>query len=136
MQNWNTCFYIYHVEVDELQLGLNNMCRHHKSLKVCTHHEDEVCAPCNALYKGTTSLWESIICSKKNYDEWHIKECFYGKCTSCGMQKLQFCGNELNGLDDWVVQWRHYALEEIRSRNGKGLKTNFGLQEHFLKWIY
>jgi len=49
------------------------------------------------------------------------------------MQKLQFCGNELNGLDDWVVQWRHYALEEIRSRNGKGLKTNFGLQEHFLK---
>ncbi len=109
------------------------MCKHHKSLKVCTRHEDKVYVPCNALYKRYYKLVGIHYLFKKDYDEWHKKECFYGKCTSCGMQKLQFCGNELNGLDDWVVQWRHYALKETRSRNGKGLKTNSGLQERFLK---
>ncbi len=47
-----------------MRLGLKNMRGHHKSLKVCTHHEDEVCAPCNVLYKGITSLWKSIIVQK------------------------------------------------------------------------
>jgi hypothetical protein len=35
---------------------------------------------------------------------------------------LQFCGDELSGLDNQQVQWRHYALEETRSQNGKTLK--------------
>jgi hypothetical protein len=37
-------------------------------------------------------------------------------------EKLQFCGDELIGLDDWVVQWRRYALKETKSKNGKGFK--------------
>jgi hypothetical protein len=35
---------------------------------------------------------------------------------------LQFCGDELSGLDNRQVQWRCYALEETRSKNGKTLK--------------
>ncbi len=95
---------------------------HLKSLKVCAHHEMEVFAPCNVLYKSTTSLLESIVCPKGKYDEWYKNECLYGECTSCGVQMLQFCGDELSGLDNWQVQWKHYALEETRSKNGKTLR--------------
>jgi hypothetical protein len=57
------------VELDELKLGLNNMCGQGNFEKVCTHHEHEVCAPCKVLYKGSTSLWESIVCPKSQFDE-------------------------------------------------------------------
>jgi len=47
---------------------------HLKSLKVCAHHEMEVCAPCNVLYKSTMRLLELIVCPKGKYDEWYKKE--------------------------------------------------------------
>jgi hypothetical protein len=53
------------MELDELKLGLNNMRGQGNFEKVCTHHEHEVCAPWKILYKGTTSLWESIVCPKR-----------------------------------------------------------------------
>jgi hypothetical protein len=36
MKEQNTCYYIYHVEMEELQLGLNNM-----RVKSSLHHNDE-----------------------------------------------------------------------------------------------
>jgi hypothetical protein len=68
MRDQNTCC-IFHVELDELRLGLNNMRGQGNVEKVYTHHEHEVCAPCKVLYKGTTSLWESIVCPKSEFDE-------------------------------------------------------------------
>jgi hypothetical protein len=41
--------------------------------KARIHHKHEVCAPCEVLYKGTTSLWEFIVCPKSEFDEWYKK---------------------------------------------------------------
>ncbi len=122
MRDQNTCCCIYHVELDELKLGLNNMRGQGNFEKVCIHHEHEVCAPCKIFYKGTTSLWESIVCPKSEFDECYNKECLYGNFTSCGVEKLSFYSKELDGIDDQLVEWRRYALEETRSKIGKPFK--------------
>jgi hypothetical protein len=94
------------MELDELRLGLNNMHGQGNFEKVCIHHEREVCAPCKVLYKGTTSLWESIVCPKSEFDEWYKKECLYGDYTTCVVGKLYLSSKELDGIDDQLVQWR------------------------------
>jgi hypothetical protein len=54
--------------------------------------------------------------------EWHKKKCLYGKCHNCGIQKLFFCLVELSSMGSNLVEWRRFALEKTRSRNGKPLK--------------
>ncbi len=95
MRDYNTCYYTYHVELDELRLGLNNMQRQGNFEKVCSHHEHKVCAPCKVFYKGITCLWESIVCPKGDFDEWYKKKCLYGDCSTCGVRKLFGCSKEL-----------------------------------------
>ncbi len=107
------------MELDELSLGLNIMRRQGNSEKVCSHHEHKVSAPCKTSYKDITCLWESIVCPKGDFDEWYKKECLYGNCSTCDERKLRFCSKELNGIDECPIQWRHYALEETGSKNGK-----------------
>jgi hypothetical protein len=44
--------FIYHVEFDELKLGLNNMRGEDNfDSKVYSQHEHEVCAPCKSFIK-------------------------------------------------------------------------------------
>jgi hypothetical protein len=50
------------------------------------------------------------------------QEFFYWDCWTCGVGKLSFCLEELNGIDECPIQWRRYVLEETRSKNGKPLK--------------
>lgn len=52
------------------------------------------------LPKGMTCLWEYVVCSKGDFDEWHKKECLYGNCLNCGGQKLYLCLEEKNGIDE------------------------------------
>ncbi len=120
---WDQYMLYYHMELDELRMGLNNLQgqTNHYS-KVRNQHEYEACACCKMFYKGTTSLWEYVVCPKVEFDEWHKKECLYGDCVTCGVEKLFFYLEELNGVDDRLVKWRCYAIEETRSRNGKTLK--------------
>jgi len=108
------------VELDELRLGLNNMQGQCNYEKVYSHHEHKVCAPCKVSYKGIC-LWESIVCPKGDFDVWYKMEYLYGNCSTCGVGKLPFCLKELNGIDECPIQWRHYALEETLSKNGKPL---------------
>jgi hypothetical protein len=83
-------FCIYHIKSDELQHGLNNMRDHSNHAKVCTDHVNDPSAPCNVIYNGTTSLWESIVCPKGDFEEWHKRECLYGECSHCGVGNLNF----------------------------------------------
>jgi len=76
--------------LDELQHGLNNMRGHSKHAKVCTNHGNDPNALCNVIYNGTTSLWESIVCPKGHFEEWHKKEWLYGECSHCGVGNLNF----------------------------------------------
>jgi hypothetical protein len=75
-----------------------------------------------SLTKASHALWESIVCPKGDFDEWYKKECLYGNCSTCGVGKLPFYSEELNGIDEHPVQWRHYVLEKTISKNGKPLK--------------
>ncbi len=67
--------------------------------KVCSYHEQEVCAPCKVSYTGFTCSWEFIVCLKGDFDEWYKKECLYGDL--------------LKGQDEYMV-WMNKAF-------GKGL---------------
>ena len=60
MKDRNTCCCIYHVELEELRVALNNM---RKSKNVCSHSPG-TCIVGSKLYVGLTELWESIVCSK------------------------------------------------------------------------
>jgi hypothetical protein len=46
----------------------------------------------------------------------------YGDYTSYGVGKLSFCSKELDGINDWLVEWKCYALEKTISKIGKPLK--------------
>jgi hypothetical protein len=63
---------------------------HSKHAKVCTNHANDPNAPRNFIYNGTTSLWESIVCPKGDFEEWHKRECLYGECFHCGVSNLNF----------------------------------------------
>jgi hypothetical protein len=64
----NTCYCIYHVELNELLMALNKM---RAGGKVCTHKDEVGCAASNTVYKGLTELWQSIVCPKGEFQEWH-----------------------------------------------------------------
>ncbi len=96
--------YIYHVELDELQHGLNNRWGHSKHEKNCTYnHNNKVSAPYNDLHRGTTSLWEFVVCPKPEFDELFKKECLYGEFPNCGVDKFKFCDAKYNGRKDWRI---------------------------------
>ena len=119
MKDRNTCCCIYHVELEELKVALNNM---RKSKNVCSH-SPATCIAGSKLYAGLTELWESIVCSKGELDEWHKRECLMGECDKCGVEKLfKFCENELQGSGSALVDWRRFSLEETISKKGKSLK--------------
>jgi len=67
-----------------------------------SHHNNEVSAPYNDLHKGTTSLWE-FVCPKLEFDEWFKKECLYGECPNCGVDKFKLCNVVYNGRKDQLV---------------------------------
>ncbi len=46
----------------------------------------------------------------------------YGDCATYGVEKFSFYLEELSGIDDILVKWKCYALEETKYRNGKALK--------------
>jgi hypothetical protein len=46
----------------------------------------------------------------------------YGNCPNCGVQKLYLCLEEKNVIDEWLVKWRRYALEQTKSKNEKPLR--------------
>jgi hypothetical protein len=42
---------------------------------------------------------------------------------SCGVQKLGFCLDDLNNINERPIEWRHHALEKTITKNGKSLKN-------------
>jgi hypothetical protein len=116
MSERNTCCCIYHVELNELLLALNKM---RAGGKVCTHEDGTGCAASNTVYKGLTELWQSIVCSKGEFQEWHDLQCLLGTCGDCGLKLLPVCNDELDNADGVLIEWRRFALEQTTSKKGK-----------------
>jgi hypothetical protein len=81
---------IYHVKMEELQIGFNHM-----RLRSGLHSRScncscEVCRPdgdgdCNCTmpcltYAETTESQEAILCPREEFSEWHARACLFGEC--------------------------------------------------------
>lgn len=71
----NTYCCIYHVELNELQIGLNKMrtdttCLYIKKVfvckctSICLHSHLSMCGAINKVYAGLIELWELVVCAK------------------------------------------------------------------------
>jgi hypothetical protein len=119
------------MELNELKLALNLM-RTSNTIHGNTNYDsacDVVCGlhgqPCQApikIYKGTTKLWEVIVYSKNEFDEWHNQSCLFGDCSRCGVQFLPLCPKEVIGFDLVLIQWKRFALETTMFKFGRALK--------------
>ena len=76
------------------------------------------CLGWNVVYSSLTSLWESILCKKDDFQMWHKRECLLGECQSCGIKLLKICPWELNS--DVLVKWKSIG-SEIVGYNEDGL---------------
>ena len=89
MKERNTCCCIYHVEFNELRIALNKYHASRPNEQLCQHGtESGSCEASSTEFEGLTSLWESVVCPKGEFDEWHDVRCLYGECGRCGIQKL------------------------------------------------
>jgi hypothetical protein len=86
MKERNVCCCIYHVEIQELLVALNNMRAkfglHDPTVcncdcKVCDSNECG-CVPKLCTYSGTIVFWESIMCFCEELLEWHNRACIFG----------------------------------------------------------
>jgi hypothetical protein len=57
-------------------------------------------------------MWETIVCPKNVFDEWHMCICLFRNYSRCGVAILPLCPNEAIGFDFVMVQWRRSALEQ------------------------
>jgi len=103
LKNRNTCCCIYHVELEELRVALNNM---YKSKNVCFH---------SPLLQ--TIDFQSSVKPAYNFDPAiHVP----GECDKCGVENLfKFCENELEGSESALADWRRFSSEETISKKGK-----------------
>ena len=88
MKERNVFCCIYHVEFQELLQGLNYMrlqsgihfvgtCTTCNCHEVCTAPSSNGtgCHGKTMTYSGTTALWESVVCPKDEFDQWHSRDC-------------------------------------------------------------
>ena len=123
MKERNTCCCIYHVELNELRIALNKYHVTRPKDHLCQHGMvSESCEASGIEFEGLTPLWESVVCPKSKFDEWHDVKCLYGDCGRCGIQKLPLCKDEEKRTDGRPVEWRRFAYEETLSKKGKVLK--------------
>lgn len=132
MKEHNVCYCIYHVEMNELQIGLNNMCTTFgiHSNYGCNWEEfyqsnnlnSFICDGSLNTYLNLTSLWESVVYPREELSKWHARECLLGECENCGVDNLPICPIEKNTLLDFPISWKHFSLETIVTKKGKGKK--------------
>jgi hypothetical protein len=91
-----------------LTTGLHTHAKCQCNCVVCGGHDrgDGSCGAHSNLYKGTTGLWEAIVCDKMDDALWHKYDCLMGLCTNCGISKFPLCPLEENSPADYSVKWK------------------------------
>jgi hypothetical protein len=69
------------------------------------------CAGKTVAYNSLSSLWESILCAKEDYQMFHRRDCLLGECASCGIQLLKTCPLELSS--EKLVKWKSIGSEVV-----------------------
>jgi len=99
-----------------LKLGLHDYC-------TCTYDYEEICKLVDVSGNGckgkevknigTNELWESIVCRKDEFAEWHARDCLFGLCDDCGVDYLPICPIEEEGTSDIKVFWKRFEMKTI-----------------------
>jgi hypothetical protein len=128
MKEWNACYWIYHVELEELRVALNNMWLnfsiHSEPQFKCSCEdvyqsgtiETNICIGFHATYLRLTTLWEYVVCPQDEFSKWHAKECWLGECENCAVDIFPI---EEEGTSNCLVSWRHFFLETIVTKKGE-----------------
>jgi hypothetical protein len=76
--------------LQHLKAGLHSHANCQCNYRVCTDtdHDNENYKAHTKTYKGTTALWEDVVCSKIETDLWHKYDYLMGLCNDCGVSKL------------------------------------------------
>jgi len=103
----------------------------------CTCDCEEICKPVEVSgngfegkevrYTRTTELWESIVCPKDEFTEWHARDCLFSLCDNCGVDYLPMCLIEEEGTSTIKVSWKRFEMK----RGGK-TKIASCLQVHYI----
>ncbi len=102
LKEWNMCNYQYHMKFNELRCGLNILwIRKHFHDSHCVCSCEGICKlemnsvvgefSCSAhtwTHNILPSLWNSLLCSKEQNDEFHRREYIMGDCPMCGVKFL------------------------------------------------
>ena len=126
----NVCCCIYHVEIQELLVALNNMrtstgmhvvvgCN--CDCKVCSSNEVG-CISYLCTYSRTTTLWKAILCLREEFNEWHKQSCLFCECDLCGVETLLVCPFEEDEILERHISWKQFAMETITIQKGETWK--------------
>lgn len=124
LKDRNVCCCRYHVELDMLREGINNMRDARRGVHAqCTcdcekcasndNDDDPNCSAPEFVFKGITKLWLEVVCPKLETEEWHKYSCLMGTCDACGVKDSLFCPGEIEGIDSAAVSWRCFRSEVI-----------------------
>jgi hypothetical protein len=69
-------------------------------------------------YVGTTELWQSIVCRKGEFDEWHAHDCFFDLCENCNVDYLPLCSTKEEGTFGIKVAWKSFEMKTIMTSRG------------------
>lgn len=124
----NVCCCIYHVQMDLMRQGLNNLRDHLKGIHRipycacdCIVCRDEVAdgdATCSAhtrVYQRVSALWTECVCPVSELEQWHQKPCLMGDCPDCGVKLLKLCPFELSSGGGVTVAWKCFENLEVGS---------------------
>jgi hypothetical protein len=112
----NTYSCKYHVEMQELQDGFNDMrgikwvhgehCNY--TYDVCVGSASSACmAGCTKFY-GLTNMWMSILCPASEESTFHSLKCLEGKCDNCGIDMLITYPIEEKKSSKKLMTWKCY----------------------------
>jgi hypothetical protein len=62
---------------------------------------NERCGVASIVYKGVTSIWQSYVCPKDQFEKWYKHDYLMGTCELCGPIFLPLCLNENNPNHDY-----------------------------------
>jgi hypothetical protein len=79
----------------------------------------DACMGSSTTYAWLIVLWESIIYPRDKFLEWHARECLLSECDNCQVENLPFCPMEEEGSFGHLVNWKHFSLEKIVTKNGE-----------------
>jgi hypothetical protein len=110
----------YHVELDMLRQGLNNIKHARKGTHVknacgcecfvckLSNPNSHLCQAHDKVYFGVTMLWEERVCPKLKLQKWHKLECLIDY-PQCKVNIFPICPNE-SSPSNWLVSWRCFEL--------------------------